>query len=394
MPQNHGDAIRRLLLLEALNAEADLVVLALEREDTTAEDLQALRERLPGADVRAFPYPASGRSGLGGQVRRSAGGLRHAMPPWVAGQCSESLSAAAAELAPAADLVVLVGEGAGAYAGVLGDTPYAWDKSNVLAASARDAVVHGGSLSARVRALSELPLAQLFEARVIRRADAVWVTSDTEAERVRRQFGQVALAVVPSAVELPSTLAATNGAEPYEGGAVHAVWMSNLGYAPNWIGLQRLVVACRALLERGALSLTVVGAGASRRQSAWLRRVPNLDYRGFVADLEPVLTSANCGVVPVWSGAGIKMKTLTFLSLGVPIIATPVAMEGIPLDFAAYVAHEPDDFATILVRLDRARLDASVAEAVPRLRGTFSPDAFRSAVHRALGEWARPTVGG
>jgi polysaccharide biosynthesis protein PslH len=386
MPQNHGDAIRRLLLLEALHREADLVVLALEREDTTAEDLQALRERLRGADVRAFPYPAIGRSGLGGQVRRSLAGLLHRTPPWVEGQRSGPLSAAAAELAPDVDLVVLVGEGAGAYAGALGGTPYVWDKSNVLVASARDAVTHGGSLAARGRALVELPLAGAFESRVIRRATAVWATSDTEADRVRRQFGAVPVAVVPSAVELPATLAGANRAERYDGGPVHAVWMSNLHYAPNWIGLQRLVVACRPLLEKAALRLTVVGAGASHRQSAWLEAVPNLDYRGFVADLDPVLTAAHCGVVPVWSGAGIKMKTLTFLSLGVPIVATPVAMEGIPLETAAYVADEPRDFATVLERLDPSRLDASIVEAAPRMRDHFSPEAFGAAVHRALSD--------
>lgn len=393
MPQNHGDAIRRLLLLEALHRDAQVVVLALRREDTTAEDEGALRERLPAAEIHVFPYPPAGRPGLAGQVRRSLRGLTGRVPPWVVGQHSRPMAEAAATLAPAVDLAVLVGEGAGVYADLLGATPYVWDKSNVLTASALEVVRQRGPLRARARAAVELPLARAFESRVLRGATAVWVTSDAEAERLRRQFGDHAVAVVPSAVELPPTLARANRAKPYAGGPVDAVWMSNLHYAPNWIGLQRLVDACRPLLERGVLRLDVVGAGASRAQAAWLTDVPNLTYRGFVDDLEPVLTAAHCGVVPVWSGAGIKMKTLTFLSLGVPIVATPVAMEGIPVEAAAYVAREPADFAAILAALERERLDASIAEAIPRMRAHFSAEALDAAVHRALDELA-PAVRG
>jgi glycosyltransferase involved in cell wall biosynthesis len=218
----------------------------------------------------------------------------------------------------------------------------------------------------------------------------VWVTSDAEADRARRTFGDVPLAVVPSAVELPPTFAGVNRAAPYEGGPVRAVWMSNLHYAPNWIGLRRLVDACRPLLEDGRLRLAVVGAGASRAQAGWLAGVPGVDYRGFVADLEPELTAAHCGVVPIWSGAGIKMKTLTFLALGVPIVATPVAMEGIPEEAAAYLAEEPADFARILASLDRGRLDRSVVEAAPRVRDRFSPEALGAAVRQALDGLVEP----
>lgn len=300
------------------------------------------------------------------------------------------MAQAATALAPSVDLAVLVGEGAGAYASVLGGTPFVWDKSNVLTASALDTVREGGPLRGRARAAAELPLAQVFESRVVRDAAAVWVTSDAEAERLRRAFGERPTSVVPSAVELPPTLAPRSRARPYEGGAVDAVWMSNLHYAPNWIGLQRLLVACRPLLELGALRVRVVGAGASPRQAAWLQSVPNVDYRGFVDRLEPELTAAHVGVVPVWSGAGIKMKTLTFLSLGVPIIATPVAMEGIPSEAAAYVAEQPADFPRIMSALDRQRLDASIESAVPRMREHFSPDALAAAVHRALDAVALP----
>ncbi len=384
MPQNGGDPLRRLLVLQSLRERSDLVVLALRRTETTEEDVQALRAALPGSDVRAYALDRVGLPTAQGRIRRTVTGLARLEPPWAAGQWSAALAADAERLSAESDLVVLVGEGAGVYAKHVAPVPYVWDKSNVLSASEWDAVLNGGTLGDRVRALLTLPVSHVFERRVLRSAAASWVTSPEEADRVRRRHGRQRVELVASAVRLPPDFAERNMAMPYDGGPVTAVWLSSLGYQPNWSGLQRLVVAARPLLASGALHLIVAGSGAAERHRRWLSAFPNISYRGYVEDLQAVLTSAHCGVVPVWSGAGIKMKTLTMIAYGIPIIATPVALEGLPAAAAAYVAEQPADFVSALTHLDRSRLDTAAADAAGLVRETFSDTAFQRAVDQAL----------
>ena len=57
--------------------------------------------------------------------------------------------------------------------------------------------------------------------------------------------------------------------------------------------------------------------------------------------------------MPLWSGAGVKLKTLTFMSASVPIVTTPVGVEGIDVEHARHclIAEEPRELATGLRRL-------------------------------------------
>lgn len=51
---------------------------------------------------------------------------------------------------------------------------------------------------------------------------------------------------------------------------------------------------------------------------------------GSVPDLRTVITPEDLAVAPLASGAGVKTKVLDYLALGCRVVATPVALEGIP----------------------------------------------------------------
>ncbi|MEH3054948.1 MAG: glycosyltransferase family 4 protein, partial [Patulibacter minatonensis] len=57
--------------------------------------------------------------------------------------------------------------------------------------------------------------------------------------------------------------------------------------------------------------------------------LPGIDVLGFVDDLDALLAESSAAVVPVWKGAGIKMKTLTLMGSGLPVASTTVGLEGI-----------------------------------------------------------------
>lgn len=56
--------------------------------------------------------------------------------------------------------------------------------------------------------------------------------------------------------------------------------------------------------------------------------VSNVVGHGMVDDLAPLLASALCGVVPISVGSGMKIKVLTYLSAGLPVVGTPTAFQG------------------------------------------------------------------
>ena len=59
--------------------------------------------------------------------------------------------------------------------------------------------------------------------------------------------------------------------------------------------------------------------------------IPGIVVHGYVEDLKPLFRSVKLSVVPLRYGAGIKGKIATSLSFGVPVVASPLAVEGTPL---------------------------------------------------------------
>jgi glycosyltransferase involved in cell wall biosynthesis len=91
---------------------------------------------------------------------------------------------------------------------------------------------------------------------------------------------------------------------------------------------------------------------------------------GYVDDVRPYLERASVFAAPIRFGAGIQNKVLEALAMGVPVVATPLAADGLrteegaspPIDIARGAATAAE---RIVARL---RLAADGAEADPALR--------------------------
>jgi len=216
---------------------------------------------------------------------------------------------------------------------------------------------------------------------VLSAVDQVVVTSHEEAERLARYFGTLPTTVIPSAVAAPSELPHVD----YQSRTL--LWLSTMSYLPNWDGLLRFLQANHDFLHRDGYTIRVVGAGATRGQVETLRGFACVDYVGYAADLVTACDGVSAGVIPVWSGAGVKLKTLTMISLGIPVVATPVALEGIPHEVAARVATTPEGFADAIAGLDPLSLAEAAVRGTNVIRGRFSQctfaDAVRDLVHDA-----------
>jgi glycosyltransferase involved in cell wall biosynthesis len=103
------------------------------------------------------------------------------------------------------------------------------------------------------------------------------------------------------------------------------------------------------LLSRGLnLKLLVVGSNPTDR----VKRLSSdsIVVTGFVPDPTTYFESAQLGVVPLKSGAGIKLKTLEMLAAGIPVVSTPLGAEGVDRGPLLTVCDE-DKFADVIEKM-------------------------------------------
>ena len=80
-----------------------------------------------------------------------------------------------------------------------------------------------------------------------------------------------------------------------------------------------------------------------------------IEVHGFIDDLHPFLDGCRISVAPLRYGAGVKGKVNQSMAYGQPVVATPIAVEGMEIAAGneALVAAEPARFADEIVRLYR-----------------------------------------
>lgn len=76
---------------------------------------------------------------------------------------------------------------------------------------------------------------------------------------------------------------------------------------------------------------------------------------GYVDSVLPYLNKAGIYVAPLFVGGGIRIKILEAMAMEMPIVASPIAAEGIRATNkdGLFIAHNKNDFADIIIRLNR-----------------------------------------
>ena len=363
LPVNAGGVVRLLGISEALvRAGHEVHMLAkLRQHDTDPALVGELSRRLGGAPVEVFGasnFPAPG--GAARVAGRWAYAIGTRTPPWVWSAYSRSLAARAKAIAPDFDVCLIMDDHAHQFAVDLrGLVPTVLDMQNVMAASWNNTNHWGGDdapPTVKQKAAQALGygLIKRWEHRVSQAADAVIVTSADESARFLEHHG-MACDWVGSAIATPDLVAVPREAGP------NVVWLGDHRYHANVHGLVRFLrEGWRPLGERG-LRLQVVGREPGEEVLALAGELPGVEVLGFVDDLDALMASAAAAVVPVWKGAGIKMKTLVMMGAGLPVASTTVGMEGIAAvdGIHARIADEPAELAAAVGALVADRESAA-----------------------------------
>ncbi|MEA2827453.1 MAG: polysaccharide biosynthesis protein PslH [Actinomycetota bacterium] len=218
---------------------------------------------------------------------------------------------------------------------------------DVLAESLRRRAV-GGFLHERTFGRVAAARARRVEPILLNQCDAAFTFSDRERTLLHQMGVNIPIEVVSPVVgqHPPSS---PNTQRPV------VLFVGAMDRPENHQGALWLATKVWPAVLRSHPNARLVLAGTSPPAALLEVAGPSVEVTGFVADLEAWYQTATVFVAPNLTGAGVKFKVIDAFSHGLPVVATPIAAEGIvegPLSagFAA-VTDDPAAMAAVMVRL-------------------------------------------
>ena len=236
-----------------------------------------------------------------------------------------------------------------------------------------------------------------FERRAATALDASLFVSPREAALFRRLAPESAEAIhsVNNGVDADYFSSERAYDNPYPSDVVPIVFTGAMDYWPNvdavsWFAAEVLPRLRERLGER--LRFVVVGAAPTAEVVA-LGRQPGILVTGRVPDVRPYLAHAAASVAPLRVARGVQNKVLEAMAMGLPVVASPQALEGIDAepDRHLLVAEGAEDFAAAVVRAMAAGRPGALGPAARRLiLETYGWEASLAGLDRLLEGAAAP----
>jgi len=178
-----------------------------------------------------------------------------------------------------------------------------------------------------------------IEQRLMKLADVVWATSDTDAGHYRDVLKLKRVHTVPNVIDVDRYV-------PHAGGEPGAIVFTGfMRYWPNEDAALRLVeISKRLASENIPHHVYLVGKAPTDALKNAAKGVSTVTVTGFVPDVQVYLGKASVVAVPLMSGSGTKIKILEALASGKAVLTTPIGAEGMTLSEAAVIVGDEEAF--------------------------------------------------
>lgn len=183
-----------------------------------------------------------------------------------------------------------------------------------------------------------------YERLVCREADAVLTVSREDSQALAQLQHSRPIYVVPNGVD--TQVFAYRA--PVESQEANIVFTGTMDFRPN---VDAMSWFCRDILpliipQVHSLRLFIVGKNPTPEVRRW--QGSHVEVTGAVEDVRPYLARSRVCVVPMRMGAGMRLKVLEAMAAGVPVVSTPLGIQGIDLipGREVLVAQDARSFAT------------------------------------------------
>jgi glycosyltransferase involved in cell wall biosynthesis len=208
-----------------------------------------------------------------------------------------------------------------------------------------------------------------IEANILNQYDAVFTLSVTDKEKLQKELITAPVYVSPfpvldeSFIQIPETFAFNKLV--FIGGSSHYPNIDAVTWYKNEID--------QPVFKEHGLKLHVVGKWAQKNIKS--HKSDSIIFEGFIDDIVAYCNNSVM-VVPVRIGSGLRSKILIAMAQGVPVVATSMACEGIPVidKENVFIADTPAEFTKAIeyLRHNRDELKRILNNAQQLVKNNFS----------------------
>lgn len=152
------------------------------------------------------------------------------------------------------------------------------------------------------------------------------------------------------------------GVGPEDISFVGTMWYPNV-HGFLWF-IERVLPLVKKVFPRSRLH--IIGSGRlPGRAAEIISRHESVVFWGQQEDERSIIAAAGAFVVPLFIGAGVRIKIMTAWALGAPVVSTPIGAEGLMCTHGSdiLIAENPEKMASYIIRvLSDARLRRTLAQ--------------------------------
>ncbi len=158
------------------------------------------------------------------------------------------------------------------------------------------------------------------ELALARACDGTIVTSGVERALLRER-GVQTVHIVSMAAATPPVRATAEGSG--------MIFFGNYAHLPNVDGALWLAQEILPRVRRRLPGIGLTIAGADPTPEIWRWHLDGVAVTGYVPDLDALIARHRVAALPLRFGAGVKGKVLRAMACGMPVVTTPIGLEGI-----------------------------------------------------------------